>query len=349
MNYRLYNLWSMNLSIPRAWYYAGKSSTFSAQPRLVSLPGRDVVLYRGQSQKLYAVQSRCAHMASPLEKGKVRGENLQCSLHQWMYNSQGICTSIPGARSAEIPRFACLDTFSVAEFHGHIFVHTAPGLGRTLPFFPRLAPEDIECARLRDLQGFTHWSVAAANAFDLAHFEYIHHRRPTQAPRMELVHPEAMALELHYEIAGTSFADRWLVRRYGKQAQLNYTVWNGNLILAETKVGAFVNRMLICVHPESHGFSAKLLVCTPRSRSPLRHLGREMTAHFSKRFFEQECVELKGISINPQRLGPHDTLVAQYMEWLAQMSRENSLASPGTLTTTCASTPTNKPATMSIT
>ncbi len=334
----------MNLKTPEAWYYADKSSTFTAQPRLISLPGRDVVLYRGVSQKLYAVQSRCAHMESPLEKGKVRGENLQCSLHQWVYNTQGVCTGIPGARPSDIPRFACLDTFSVAEFHGHVFVHTSPGLGRTLPFFDGVNPAEVQCARMRELKGFTHWSVAAANAFDLAHFEYIHHRRPTEAPKMELVHPEAMRLELHYEILGRALADRWLVSRYGKIAQLNYTVWNGNLILAETKVGTFINRMLICVHPETFGFSAKLFVVTTAAS----FLGREMTAHFSKLFFERECLELKGIAINPERLGPHDALVGQYMNWLLQMSRENVLASPGSLTTKWDSSPTAKPATTSM-
>ena len=166
---------------------------------------------------------------------------------------------------------------------------------------------------------------------------------------MELIHPEAMSLELHYEIAGKSLSDRWLVKRYGKIAQLNYTVWNGNLILAETKVGTFINRMLICVHPEIFGFSAKLLVCTTKTSSPLRHLAREMTAHFSKAFFEQECLELKGIAINPERLGPHDSLVARYMDWLAQMSREKTLASPGTLIETWDTTPKINPATMSIT
>ncbi len=318
----------LSLPIPLAWYYAGSASEFSARPTEVSLPGRNVVIYRGQSGSLHAVQSHCPHMNSPLSKAQVRGDGLKCSLHHWVYNNQGVCSGIPGAKSHEIPSFACLEKYSIVERHGHVFVHTAPVTQQQLPLFADEDPSDYACARVRLLSGQNHWSVATANAFDLAHFEYIHQRRPTATPRMNATQPDARGVRLHYEIHGKALADRLLVRRYGHQAQLDYTVWHGNLIFAVTRVGEFVNRMMVFVHPTATGFDAKLFVFTPKTHSPWKKLSREISAYFSYQFFARECLELEGVAIDPARLGPKDQLLAQYVAWLMQRSIKDATQSP---------------------
>ena len=309
---------TLTLPIPLAWYFAGEAKRFDAHPQRVALPGKDVVLYRGRSGALHAVQAHCPHMNSPLEKAQVRGDGLTCSLHRWAYNAQGICSGIPGATPSEIPAFACLEKFSVVERFGYVFVHTAPGTGRELPFFEGEDLNHYSSARVRHLQGQNHWSVATANAFDLAHFEYVHQRRPLSTPTMKAPHAEARGVTLNYEIRSHEPADRFLVWRYGPQAQLDYTVWHGNLIFATTRVGRFINRMMVCVHPTPTGFDAKLFVFTPQSRSPLKTLARELSAHFSQRFFARECTELQGVAIDPARLGPKDTLLADYVAWLQE-------------------------------
>jgi len=315
-----------NLPPPKAWYYAGKGATFNGTPRRVSLPGKDVVVFRTRAGQLRAIQANCAHMNFPLEKGVVTGSHLRCSLHQWVFDASGACVAIPGAKPQAIPRFACLETFSIEERHGHVFVHTA-GPGRSLPFFPGMSPLELECARVRALAGETHWSLATSNAFDLAHFEFVHHRRPTTLPRVDESVPEAISLTLGYEILGNAPADRWLTKRYGKAASLDYQVWNGNLIFAQTRIGHFVNRMMFIVHPTSSGFDAFLFVYTPKSTSPLRHLTRELAAHFSWKFFAQECRELKGIRFDLNRAGPHDALLARYANWLYEQAADQGLRS----------------------
>ncbi len=326
-SYHLFDM-ALTLPIPLAWYYAGTAKNFGAQPTLVALPGRDVVVYRDQAGTLHAVQSHCPHMRSPLAKARVRGDKLVCSLHNWAFDTRGVCSVIPGARPHEIPAFACLDSFSVAEHMGHLFIHTAPGLGRTLPFFEGENPADFACARLRTITGGNQWFAATANAFDLAHFEYVHKRSLMIEPVMRAPHAEARAIKLDYEIRSNAAADRFLVKRYGRRAQLDYVVWHGNLIFATTRVGKFVNRMMVVVHPTAAGFEAKLFVHTPRSRSPLKWVARELSAFFSRRFFVQECEELEGVAIDLARLGPRDELIRDYLTWLQARASGLGAAAP---------------------
>ncbi len=308
------------IGVPCGWYYLGPTSQF-AKPTKAQLPGVEVLIYRGESGQFYAVQARCPHMHSDLSKAQVRGESLQCSLHHWTFNTQGKCTGIPGAKANEIPAQACLKTFSLEARDGHLFVHTEANAKHRLPFFANEDKEQFSASRPRQIQGFNHWTVAAANAFDVAHFEFVHFRKPLEHPILTVPDDRSIAMNLSYEIVGKTMADRWLVKKYGSKAKLEYTVIDGNLIIAKTLIGRFTNRMMIFIRPEGDHFVATLFVYTPKSRSMIKALQREMTAFFSYQFFAKECSELAGVELNPQTFGPKDHLLREYVEWLQKRYR----------------------------
>lgn len=303
------------LRVPVGWYHLGPDSHFS-NPTIQRLPGVDLVVYRGDSGRLYAVQARCPHMNADFTRAQVRGESLQCSLHHWTFNNQGKCTGIPGARASEIPSQACLNVYSIETRGGHVFVHTEANTEQKLPFFRDENADDFSSARPRRIEGWNHWTVAAANAFDIAHFEFVHFRRPTRPPKLMLTSEQSIFMHLSYEILGESLADRWLIKKYGKQAQLEYTVYDGNVIAAKTTIGKFTNRMMIFVSPLEDRFEANLFVYTPKSHSLTKSFQREMTAYFSYQFFAKECLELKGVELNPETFGPKDHLLVEYVAWL---------------------------------
>jgi phenylpropionate dioxygenase-like ring-hydroxylating dioxygenase large terminal subunit len=55
----------------------------------VSFAGEPIVLVRTQSNKIYALENRCAHRQMPLSFGIVTGERLKCCYHGWSYDEFG--------------------------------------------------------------------------------------------------------------------------------------------------------------------------------------------------------------------------------------------------------------------
>src|ERR1700721_1717253 len=48
--------------------------------------GDPIVLYRGKSGQVFALQDRCAHRQVPLHLGTVAGDTVKCSYHGWTYD-----------------------------------------------------------------------------------------------------------------------------------------------------------------------------------------------------------------------------------------------------------------------
>ena len=272
-------------------------------------------------------------MHADLSRAQVTKSGLVCPLHKWHFSHQGPCLSIPGQPKESIPSFACLKTYSVAEYGDHAFVHTQANSRHTLPFYDGENREDYLISRAYQLEGNNHWSVAAANAFDLSHFEHVHHRTPTKSAQADFSSKDSCRLKLEYEIKGRNLADRWLVKKYGKHATLDYSVYNGQLIVAKTSIGPFRNRMMVFIQPNQDQFRATLFVYTPKTKNPLARVKNEISAYFSYRFFQKECIELSGVKINPAQLADHEVLLKEYFHWLDPQIPQRNDSSRGSLGT----------------
>ncbi len=47
--------------------------------------GEPIVLYRGKSGQVFALEDRCAHRQVPLHLGVVSGDEIKCHYHGWTY------------------------------------------------------------------------------------------------------------------------------------------------------------------------------------------------------------------------------------------------------------------------
>ena len=61
--------------------------------KAVDLDGKSVLVGRVDGQ-IFACLDRCPHSAAPLRIGKLRGEELQCAWHGWIFNVISGC-SVP--------------------------------------------------------------------------------------------------------------------------------------------------------------------------------------------------------------------------------------------------------------
>jgi phenylpropionate dioxygenase-like ring-hydroxylating dioxygenase large terminal subunit len=58
--------------------------------------GKPVLLYRGESGSIAALEDRCCHRGLPLSHGCVRGEQIRCGYHGLTFDARGLCVHVPG-------------------------------------------------------------------------------------------------------------------------------------------------------------------------------------------------------------------------------------------------------------
>ncbi len=294
---------------PESWIFLCRSADLSrTRPAALKMLDREIIVYRTASGTPVAQHRYCAHMGSDLSKGKVRGECIQCPFHAWEFNREGACVKVPGTE--EIPPFARIASYPVEEQNGLVFLF--PGKTPSYPL-PRLDP-DLVASRPIRLEVDAAWHLVGANAFDIAHLEHVHGRKPLRKPEIVHPHPYAARIVHEYKITGDFWQDRLIRKVYGEDGGLDFTSWGGTLCLATTTFGKMKNQMLISTQPLSKNRSLTDILVLGKSpwRLPLRRL-------FTKLFFKQEADSLRNIRYNPKTLAGPDQILAEYMSWLASL------------------------------
>jgi vanillate O-demethylase monooxygenase subunit len=95
------------------WYVAATSDEVGGEPLGRRLLGIPVVLYRGSSGDVVAMEDRCVHRAYPLSEGHVEGDRIICGYHGFVYDADGCCVDVPSQE--HVPQGACVRTFAVHE------------------------------------------------------------------------------------------------------------------------------------------------------------------------------------------------------------------------------------------
>jgi len=115
---------------PRGWFMVAEASEVTSVPMAARYFGQDLVLYRGESGRVYMVDAYCPHMGTHLAKNTtsyvvrdkihVEGESIRCPYHAWRFGPDGRCNQIP-YYSGAIPAAAKLRTWTVQERYGCIY------------------------------------------------------------------------------------------------------------------------------------------------------------------------------------------------------------------------------------
>jgi len=67
----------------------------SGKPLARTLLDQPVVLYRGASGRVVAMEDRCPHRAAPLALGRCEGDSLRCAYHGLLFDPSGECVELP--------------------------------------------------------------------------------------------------------------------------------------------------------------------------------------------------------------------------------------------------------------
>ena len=111
----------INMFLMNCWYVAALDHEL-IDSRLLSrtLLGERVLLYRGESGKVFALNDRCPHRGALLSQGRLEGEAVRCMYHGIKYDGTGKCVQIPGQDM--IPPKLRVPTYPVIERSHFIWI-----------------------------------------------------------------------------------------------------------------------------------------------------------------------------------------------------------------------------------
>jgi len=231
-------------ALPISWYPVCKSSELKKRKiKLLELFDGQWIIYRTQSGKP-VVQSRyCCHMGVDLLCGKINGERLICPMHDWEFNSEGVCVKTPS--DDPIPRAAKQNTLTCVERYGIVFVHWGDDILFDIPSFPGLVEPMLDNAYCRVAP--TPFLSIMLNAFDVHHMKYVHGREVTDTPVLNNLHGCHMGIDLTTRVLLKHWND-YLTRLLGfSTAHIRFDCWSGNMIMVSNYSAKF--RVLLALAP----------------------------------------------------------------------------------------------------
>lgn len=155
----------------RFWYGLMPVEELEGGPRAFTLLGEKIVLFLDAEGRPAALQDRCCHRTAPLSRGRVEDGAVVCGYHGWTFDRDGKCIHIPQQTTVG-PRIG-VPAYRCAARYGYVWVC----LDEPLCDIPEL-PETADPS-FRQIHEFHEvWNTAALriieNAFDNAHFSYVH-------------------------------------------------------------------------------------------------------------------------------------------------------------------------------
>jgi phenylpropionate dioxygenase-like ring-hydroxylating dioxygenase large terminal subunit len=138
--------------------------------------GDPIVLYRGKSGRVFALEDRCAHRQVPLHLGVVTGEELKCHYHGWAYDGSGKCVDVPYLGKERLPNG--VRSYPAREINGLIFVFPGdPALAeaRAPAVLGSSQRKDYKTRRL-NREVACHYTFMHENLFDMNH-QFMHRKQ----------------------------------------------------------------------------------------------------------------------------------------------------------------------------
>ena len=209
--------------VRNAWYVAAWSGDLPAgKPFAMSILGEALVLYRGESGRLVALEDRCVHRLAPLSLGRCEGERLRCMYHGLLYEPDGRVAAIPG--EPRVPARARVRPFPVVDRHDWVWVW----MGAPDAADETLIPPVVGLSDPDWVLGHGQMDYAAEarlicdNLCDFSHLSYVHANSFGASETWAQTRPRVLELP-----RGTRF-ERWIVGepRMRARGQGRADVWS---------------------------------------------------------------------------------------------------------------------------
>jgi phenylpropionate dioxygenase-like ring-hydroxylating dioxygenase large terminal subunit len=163
--------------LKNCWYVAAIDDEL-IDGRLLSrtLLGQPVLLFRGESGQLFALNDRCPHRGALLSRGRLEGDAVRCMYHGIKFEGSGKCVQIPGQDM--IPPKLRVPAYPVTQRGPFIWIWMGdaakadPALIVDLPY--------LQDPQWKGIPAYLHYDanylLIVDNLSDFAHLAFVHTR-----------------------------------------------------------------------------------------------------------------------------------------------------------------------------
>ncbi len=164
---KIFNNWDV---VAKGWYIVCPSKEIINKAKSFNICGQRIVIFRGEDNKVRALDAYCPHLGTDLAIGKVDGNLIRCFFHHWAFDGEGKCQDIPC--QSNIPQKADLQAYATDEKYGFIWVY--PDVK---------APEIVEFDELKNqfvttsdkaFERNCHHHICMMNGIDAQHLQTVH-------------------------------------------------------------------------------------------------------------------------------------------------------------------------------
>ncbi len=159
--------------LKNAWYVACTPNEIDEKPLGRTICGENIAFYRGEAQRVAAVENFCPHRGAPLSLGKVCNGKLVCGYHGLEMGCDGKTVAMPGQR---VRGFPAIKSYAVVERHGFIWVWPGDAALANADTIPQLEWHDNPAWAFGG--GLFHiqcdYRLMIDNLMDLTHETYVH-------------------------------------------------------------------------------------------------------------------------------------------------------------------------------
>jgi phenylpropionate dioxygenase-like ring-hydroxylating dioxygenase large terminal subunit len=161
-------------ALRRAWFPVLRAEDLGG-PRMVTLLGEELVVFRTAAGAPAVASNRCPHRGAGLALGEVHGDAIACPYHGWQWRAgDGGCTRIPSlADQSTIPRNFRLRTYPAEERLGLIWTCLDEPLSG-LPWPSELDADEWALGCGEPIPAPVGIAAATENFRDVAHFPFVH-------------------------------------------------------------------------------------------------------------------------------------------------------------------------------
>jgi vanillate O-demethylase monooxygenase subunit len=156
-----------------AWYVACSTSEIDEKPLGRTVCNEKMVFYRGDENKVAALEDFCPHRAAPLSLGRVCDGKLVCGYHGLAMGCDGKTVSMPGQR---VGGFPAIRAFPVVERYGFVWVWPGESSLANAALIPHMEwynnPEWAYGGGLYHIA--CDYRLMIDNLMDLTHETYVH-------------------------------------------------------------------------------------------------------------------------------------------------------------------------------
>ncbi len=138
----------------------------------IHIMGEHFTLYRGESGAPHVVGFRCAHRATQLSTGWVRGDAIRCLYHGWTYDGAGACIARPAEKPPGAAANIAIPAYPTREHLGLIFAYFGAGAPPAFPPYPGF--DDATLVETSVDPFPCNWFQAYENSADEVHIAFVH-------------------------------------------------------------------------------------------------------------------------------------------------------------------------------